>query len=106
MHDSNLDNLLLSPTRLKMLARIVADGGTAHIRDVRRHSIQNDCAAVLDHHTELLETAGIIVKRKLIDERGKVLTLLTVTMDGKRRFLAHCAALKALTAPVVDVSAA
>jgi hypothetical protein len=106
MHDStNLDNLLLSPTRLKMLTRIVADGGTAHIRDVRRHSIENDCAAVLDHHTQLLESANFIVKRKLIDERGKVLTLLSVTMDGKRRFLAHCNALKAIAAPAADVAA-
>jgi hypothetical protein len=105
MHDSNLDNLLLSPTRLKMLTCIVADGGTAHIRDVRRHSIENDCAAVLDHHIQLLEGADFIVKRKLIDDHGKVLTLLSVTMDGKRRFLAHCNALKAITTPAEAVAA-
>ena len=45
------------------------------------------------------------MKRKLIDERGKVLTLLTVTMDGKRRFLAHCNALKAIAAPATDIAA-
>jgi hypothetical protein len=68
MHAPKIDNLLLHPVRFHIAHVIVSNGGRAHIRRVRKHVIENDSSPAMSHHVVAMEAAGIIVKRKLIDD--------------------------------------
>jgi hypothetical protein len=93
----NLDRMLSSPIKFGIMAQINREGGASIFRDVRRQQIKNDSAPALQHHTDKLEAEGYIVKRKTITG-NQVKTELCLTDEGRRRFIKHCAALRAIAA--------
>jgi hypothetical protein len=97
MHVQKIDNLLLHPVRFHIAHVIVSNGGSAHIRRVRKHVIENDSSPAMNHHVVAMEAAGIIRRRKLIDDENRLQVLIELTTDGHRRFVDHCVALRRIT---------
>jgi hypothetical protein len=89
----HFDKTLLQPTRLAVVAHLVACGGEASFAQIRA-AAGNLSHALLWSHSQVLEHAGYIEVRKLIVGR-QVQTSVVLTDLGRRAFADHRAALAA-----------
>jgi hypothetical protein len=87
----NFDKALLQPTRLAVVAHLVACGGEASFARIRA-ALGKLSHSLLWSHSQVLEHAGYIEVRKHIVGR-QVRTSVVLTDLGRRAFADHRAAL-------------
>jgi DNA-binding HxlR family transcriptional regulator len=91
----HLDKALFQPTRLAVVAHLVACGGETSFAQIRA-ALGKLSHALLWSHGQVLERAGYIEVRKHIEGR-QVQTTVVLTDLGRRAFADHRAALTAIT---------
>jgi hypothetical protein len=94
----HLDKLLLtSPQKFDVMSVLIEAGGTASFMDVRKQLTATSSAGTLGFHSEGLERAGYIMRRRFF-ENNRPKTELIVTDLGREQFAKQQTALKVLAA--------